>query len=87
VPHPLAGIFGCGELSQRWGIRCYFGGQVGGDTPKPTSKVGRFPPKPSGVIGENDIGEGGGKGKDGRSCANLGLTHLSNPYIFSGYLV
>lgn len=33
-------------------------------------------PKPSGVTGEgNDTGEDGGKGKDGRSCANLGLTH------------
>lgn len=46
------------------------------------------PQKPSGVIGEgSDIGEDGGKGKDGRSCANLGLTHPSNPHHFSGYLV
>jgi len=46
------------------------------------------PQKPPGVNGEgSDTGEDGGKGKDGRSCANLGLTHPSNPHHFSGYLV
>lgn len=45
-------------------------------------------PKPSGVIGEGSgTGEDGGKGKDGRSCANLELTRPSNPHYFSGYLV
>lgn len=39
--------------------------------------------KPSGVIGKgSDTGEDEGKGKDGRSCANLGLTHPSNPHHF-----
>lgn len=45
------------------------------------------PQKPSGVIGKgSDSGEGG-EDKDGGSCANLGLTHPSNPHYFSGYLV
>lgn len=45
-------------------------------------------PKPSGVIGEGSgAGKDGGKGEDGRSCANLELTHPSNPHYFSGYLV
>lgn len=46
------------------------------------------PSKPSGVIGEDSDTRGdGGKGEDGRGCANLGLPHTSGPHRLSGYLV